>query len=240
MSGKIENLIRLQQLFLFRQQKTKERDTLPPEFADADRLFRQKLAAIEDLKKTITDAEKTRRSGEVTLSELAEKQKKYQGQLMAVKNSREYGAMLNEIDQVKKALREVEDQVVSLMETLETAGKDLEEREKALPGETEEHESSLAGWRERQRQIDQEVSAAAREIEQLEKIFPTKSLAEFRRLFERKGGLAVVRAVDGSCSACHVRLRPALYQTLRISREIVTCDSCKRILYYQDDAAASS
>ncbi len=67
-----------------------------------------------------------------------------------------------------------------------------------------------------------------------------KRLAEFYRLCERKGGRAVVRAVAGSCSACHVRLRPALYQALRVSGEVVTCDSCKRILFYQDDAAASS
>jgi uncharacterized protein len=239
-SGEIENLIKLQQLFLFRQQKTKERDSLPPEFADADREYRERLTAIETLKKTITEAEKMRRTREATLTDHGEKLKKYQAQLMAVKNSREYGAMLNEIDQVKKALREAEDEVVSLMETLETAGKDLAERETALPGETDEHEKSLAGWRQTQQQIDRELAEAAREVAELEKKFPPKVLSEFRRLFDRKGGLAVVRALDGSCSACHVRLRPALYQALRNSGEILTCDSCKRILYYRDDAAASS
>ncbi len=238
MNGDIENLVKLQQLFLYRQQKTKERENLPPEFAGADREYRERLAAIETLKKTILDAEAARRTGEAALADLAEKQKKYQAQLMAVKNSREYGAMLNEIDQVKKALREAEDQVVSLMETLESSGKDLAEREAALPGQTQEHEQSLAGWRETQKQIDREIAEAALRIEELEKLFPPKTLSEFRRLFDRKGGLAVVRAVDGSCSACHVRLRPALYQALRISGEILTCDSCKRILFYQDDAAA--
>ena len=34
-----------------------------------------------------------------------------------------------------------------------------------------------------------------------------------------------------SCDALH---------HLRVSGEVVTCDSCKRILFYQDDAAASS
>ena len=238
MNGEIDHLIRLQQLFLFRQQKTRERENLPPEFAGADREYRERLAAIEALKTTVRDAETARRTSEAALQELTEKQKKYQTQLMAVKNSREYGAMLNEIDQVKKALREAEDRVVSLMEVLETSGKDLAEREAALPAQTEEHEQSLAGWRETQKRIDLEIADAARQIEELEKAFPPKTLSEFRRLFERKGGLAVVRAVDGSCSACHVRLRPALYQALRISGEILTCDSCKRILFYQDDAAA--
>jgi predicted nucleic acid-binding Zn-ribbon protein len=239
-SGEIEKLVKLQELFLFRQQKTRERENLPPEFADADREYREKLATIQTLRNTVEEAEKARRVSEAELSDLTEKQKKYQAQLMAVKNSREYGAMLNEIDQVKKELREVEERVFALMETLETSSRELSERQDALPRETEEHEQALSGWRETQKEIDREIAEANQRIQDLEKTFPPKTLSEFRRLFERKGGQAVVRAVAGSCSACHVRLRPALYQALRISTEVVTCDSCKRILYYLEDEAAGS
>ncbi|HET7451762.1 MAG TPA: C4-type zinc ribbon domain-containing protein [Thermoanaerobaculia bacterium] len=240
MTGEIENLIRLQELFLLQKSKTRQRETLPPELADVDREYREKLAAIETLKATIEDADRSRRVAEGKLSELTEKQKKYQAQLMAVKNSREYGAMLNEIDQVKRELREVEDEVVGFMETIESARAELGERETNLPAETEAHEQQLSGWRETQRAIDREIEDVKIRTAEIEKTFTPKKLAEFYRLCDRKGGHAVVRAVGGSCSACHVRLRPALYQALRVGSEVVTCDSCKRILYYQDDAAASS
>jgi predicted nucleic acid-binding Zn-ribbon protein len=42
----------------------------------------------------------------------------------------------------------------------------------------------------------------------------------------------VALVVGGSCSACHVRVRPAAMQSLKAGREILYCDSCKRILYY--------
>jgi hypothetical protein len=239
-TGEIENLIRLQELFLLQKSKAHQRETLPPELADVDREYREKLEAIDTLKATIDEADRSRRSAEGKLAELTDRQKKYQAQLMAVKNSREYGAMLNEIDQVKRELREVEDEVVGHMETIEAARKDLGEREANLPGETEEHEKQLSGWRETQREIDREIEDAKARTVEIEKTFTPKKLAEFYRLCERKGGHAVVRAVAGSCSACHVRLRPALYQALRLGGEVITCDSCKRILYYQDDAAASS
>jgi hypothetical protein len=239
-TGEIENLIRLQELFLLQKSKTRQRETLPPELADVDREYREKLAAIESLKTTIEDADRSRRAAEGKLSELTDKQKKYQSQLMAVKNSREYGAMLNEIDQVKRELREAEDEVVGFMETLETARAELGEREAKLPEETEAHEQQLSGWREAQRTIDREIEDVKLRTAEIEKTFSPKKLAEFYRLCDRKGGHAVVRAVGGSCSACHVRLRPALYQALRVGSEVITCDSCKRILYYQDDAAASS
>ena len=240
MTGEIENLIRLQELFLLQKSRTRQRETLPPELADVDHEYREKIAAIESLKGTIEDAERSRRAAEGKLAELTEKQKKYQAQLMAVKNSREYGAMLNEIDQVKRELRAVEDEVVGFMETVEAARTELADRESKLPAETEEHEKRLSGWRETQRAIDREIEDAKARTAEIEKTFTPKKLAEFYRLCERKGGHAVVRAVGGSCSACHVRLRPALYQALRLGGEVITCDSCKRILYYQDDAAASS
>jgi uncharacterized protein len=236
----MENLIKLQELFLRKKTRTKERDTLPPELEDYDQAYREKLSAIEQLNQSLEDAERLRRASEGRLSELTDKLKKYQVQLMAVKNSREYGAMLNEIDQVKRALREAEDEVVGYMETIESSQKELAQREAKLPEETEEHELTLSDWRETQKRIDAEIEAIDAETVALEKTFPPKKLAEFFRLVERKGGRAVVRATGGSCSACHVRLRPALYQALRLSGEIVTCDSCKRILYYQVDAAASS
>jgi predicted nucleic acid-binding Zn-ribbon protein len=49
---------------------------------------------------------------------------------------------------------------------------------------------------------------------------------------EKKGGLAIVLVSGNSCSACHVKVRPAALQALKAGREIIYCDSCKRILYW--------
>ena len=57
------------------------------------------------------------------------------------------------------------------------------------------------------------------------------------RLIEKKQGLAVALVVGGSCSACHVRIRPAAMQILKNAREIVYCDTCKRILYYDPQSS---
>jgi hypothetical protein len=42
-----------------------------------------------------------------------------------------------------------------------------------------------------------------------------------------------VQVINGSCFACHVKVRPAAMQILKAGREIVYCDSCKRILYWE-------
>jgi uncharacterized protein len=240
MSTTLDSLYRLQDRLHFVDSQNSAREALPPELAEIDQAFQSKVEAIETLKTRIDDADAQRRKAETELADFQERLKKYQNQLVEVKTSREYGAMLNEIDGVKKQVRSYEETVLMLMETIEASRKELAERQERLPEETAAHEEALKDWRRYQQQIDAEIAGVREEIRQLESQIPRKMLADFQRLYEKKGGLAVVRAVGASCSACHVRIRPALFQELRARREVVYCDSCKRILYYEETAAASN
>ena len=78
---------------------------------------------------------------------------------------------------------------------------------------------------------------ARAEIQELESTIPPRERAEFHRLIDKKHGLAVALVVGGSCSACHVSVRPAAMQSLKAGREILYCDSCKRILYYDPQSS---
>ena len=44
--------------------------------------------------------------------------------------------------------------------------------------------------------------------------------------------ITIVLVIGNSCSACHVKIRPAALQALKAGRELTYCDSCKRILYW--------
>lgn len=230
--GILDQLYRLQDRLRFVESRQRERDTVPEELSDVDRAYRERVDAVARIRERLVEAEAERRRAEGELADYQEKQKKYQGQLRSVQSSREYGAVLNEIDGVEKQVRSAEDRILALDEEIEVATKDLATREESLPGETAEHEEKLKDWRATQRGIDEELTAAQAEIQDLEKQIPPRDRAEFRRLIEKKGGLAIVRVSNASCSACHVKIRPAAMQTLKQGREIVYCDSCKRILYW--------
>ena len=114
-------------------------------------------------------------------------------------------------------------------------------REKNLPAETEQHEERLKDWRAEQRDDQRRARRApATRSPSLEAEIPPRDRAEFHRLIDKKHGLAVVLVVGGSCSACHVKVRPAAMQILKQGREIIYCDSCKRILYYEPRARERS
>lgn len=237
MSDLLGQLYRLQTRFQFVRDREKKRDTVPPDLIEVDREYKEKVEAVAQLRARLTQAELERRKAEGELADLKERLKKYQTQLRNVQSSREYSAALNEIDGVEKSIRSTEDTFLELEGEIETARADLDAREETLPAETEQHEERLKDWRVEQRAINDELAAAQLEIAQLESEIPPRDRAEFRRLVDKKHGLAVVLAVGGSCSACHVKIRPAAMQILKQGREIIYCDSCKRILYYQPQSA---
>jgi len=232
-SRQLDQLYRLQDRIRFVQQREKERNTVPSDLADVDSAHREKVEAVERLRARLKQAEAELHKAELELADHQEKQRKFQATLRSVQSSREYGAVLNEIDGAEKLVRATEERVLALEEEIEAAQRDLDTREASLPKEIEEHEQKLSGWRTAQREIDQELESARAEIRDLEATIPPRERAEFQRLLEKKGGLAIVRVVSGSCAACHMKVRPHALQTLKAGLEIITCDRCKRILYYE-------
>lgn len=232
MNTPLEQLYRLQDRIRFVRARERDRDTIPAELVEVDREYRARVDAVERLRSRRAEADVERRRAHAELSEHRERLRKYQAQLRAVQNSREYGAVLNEIDGVEKLVRGAEDRISALDSEIESATKELAGREELLPLETEQHEERLKGWRAAQREINEELTSAHEEIGKLEASMHPRDRSEFQRLLDKKGGLAIVLVAGNSCSACHVKVRPAALQSLKAGREIVYCDSCKRILYW--------
>lgn len=237
MTNLLGQLYRLQTRIRFVHDREKRRDTVPPDLVQVDREYQEKVQAVAALKARLTEAELEKRKAEGELADHKEKLKKYQAQLRNVQSSREYSAALNEIDGVEKAIRSTEDRFLELEEEIEKARADLDEREKTLPAETEQHEERLKDWRAEQRAINEELASAREEITRLEAEIPPRDRADFHRLVDKKHGLGLVLVQGSSCSACHVKVRPAAMQILKQGREVIYCDSCKRILYYEPQSS---
>ena len=50
--------------------------------------------------------------------------------------------------------------------------------------------------------------------------------------------IAVAEARNGACTACFMALRPQIMADVRRGNEVITCDNCNRILYYEPNNAA--
>jgi len=60
---------------------------------------------------------------------------------------------------------------------------------------------------------------------------------QYERIRKGRRGVAIAEAVDGRCSACQIALRLQFYQDLKKGDEVMYCESCARILYYNPPVA---
>jgi predicted nucleic acid-binding Zn-ribbon protein len=232
LSQDVEKLWELQQVVTQLDDREKQLASKPEAFAAVDREWQAASAEMEQLQASIETISKERRRVDGELSEQQELLKKYQGQLMQVKNQQQYAAAWKEIDATRKHVKELEDSTLKSMGEVDTLQQQLDERRNA-GGELksrwdEEHErwqSSLGGLRS-------EANALKKKIEQIESTLPERLRREFQKISKQRGGIAVVRVDNDSCSTCRTRVRPQVMQQLKRG-ELVHCEGCHRILYWE-------
>ena len=61
---------------------------------------------------------------------------------------------------------------------------------------------------------------------------PRATLAAYDRIRKKRNGVVVAEAVGGRCTACQITLRPQYFQDLRKGDQVMFCESCGRIVYY--------
>jgi len=204
-------------------------------------------AQIEQIEKTVEEAAKERRTAEAATSDAQEKLKKYQQQINKVSTQREYGALLQEIDTVKGQITSQEEQAFSSLERSEQAQKDLAALRESFREIEERYAAEMTRWEAEKPGIARQVDDLKARIADLKKALPRPLVSQFERILERypTGAVAAVRLIDRPgqkqrewhCSACNYRVRPQVVVEIRNGSSLVQCESCKRILFFEEEQA---
>ena len=204
----------------------------PEAFAMVDREYQQSSEEMERLNQSLETLGKERRRVEGELSDQQELLKKYQGQLMQVKNQQQYAAAWKEIDASRKHVKELEESLLKTMTEIEGIQGQLDERKSRFDDLKSRHDAAHAEWQSSLGDLRGEAEALRKKADQLEAALPDQPRREFQRTFKQRGGIAVAKVVNDSCTSCRTRIRPALAQRLRRG-EMVICEGCHRILYLE-------
>jgi predicted nucleic acid-binding Zn-ribbon protein len=200
---------------------------------------------IDSLAALAEEAKRERIAREGAVAEAQEKLRKFQQQVPMVRNQREYGALLTEIDTAKASLRSLEEAVLETLERAETAARSLEERRAGFADVEARHATALAEWEAKKPEVAAEARGLEREIAALREELPKPLVVSYGRLAERYRGealapLARVERAGGSvlwaCSSCNFQVRSQVALEIRTHGAVVQCDGCRRFLYAEDGA----
>lgn len=195
--------------------------------------------ALESRSQGLTDRKKRYKLAEVDLRATEEKIATYSVQLYSAKTNEQYKAFLKEIEAQKKAKNEIEEQMILLMEEMETLEREIKVLEKRI-AENEKEVSNKIHILEKERS-EIETAIAERESKRMEitRHLAAPLLQRYERIRKSKGGLAVTTTENDRCNGCLSPIPPQRLLEIKRQDKLYLCETCGRILLpNRSDASA--
>jgi predicted nucleic acid-binding Zn-ribbon protein len=227
----IENLLKLQDVDKEIRRLQDEIAQFPKRIAAIEQQLAGTKAQLEKAQTAIKTDEAARRKHETTITDLRGKISKYRDQSLEVKTNEQYKALLHEIQFAEKEIAATEDKILELMLTADARDKEVKAAQAELKAETAEIEKEKEVARQRTAEDEKLLAEGRARRDQLRTGIDEDLLRHYERVSKFRGsGISEVR--DHKCMACQVMLRPQTYNEIRSGRQVVFCDSCQRILYF--------
>jgi uncharacterized protein len=237
----LKSLIELQAVDL-RTIGIRERlDRFPKKLAEVEARVTSAKQQVAAAKEALLTGQKERKTFEMDVDQWKERARKYRSQSGEVKSNEAYKALLHEIQNAEDEVAKAEDRLLERM----VSGEEYDRKVKAAEAAVKEIEASAS--KERQ-SIQAEYNATQKELTAAETIraaaiaaVPEDLVDHYERIAKRHGGIALAEIRGEGCGQCGVHIRPHVIQKLQrdSNDEFFHCETCTRILYYADHAAAA-
>lgn len=214
----------------------KEVDVLREEFA---KLQAAKAQLEEKMQYLLEQSKRV----DVEITDDSLKIKKSKNKLMMASNTKEYHAMMREMDNMEKLNRMREEERATLEEELtrqRTAEAAINEELQKFEALLKEKSDSLQARTEdaqiRLGQLGNERRAAGGSV-------PPPVLSRYEFIRSRLAAPVIVPVTAGICSGCHISIPPQSFIELQKGTQILSCPNCQRLIYWcehfqtEEDAA---
>lgn len=236
MREQIEILATLQEVDRDIKEKSGVKGALLAELRRQEEALQAVSAEMAQLRTGWEEKEKARREREQHLQEESRKATDKRMRMTRIKNIKELQALQREIDQIKQANTQLEEELLKLMEELEASAasvrakeEELKQLEDGCKKKRDEIEAQVAD-------IDRAVGDAAAVRQSIAARLNGELIQRYELIFSRRGGMAVVTVADGICQGCFMNIPPQLWNEIIRSDKLNLCPSCHRILYYKPTA----
>jgi predicted nucleic acid-binding Zn-ribbon protein len=230
MNPDLSRIVRLQQLETAAEDARRGIADYPAKAQALEARLEQARGAVADARARLAAAADRRRAEEKEVATVQARLAKYKDQLLDVKTNREYTAMLHEIETAQNDVRAREDRILEVMlesdelsAAVKRAEADLKQTEAQVAGER-------AGLDAEHSRLDADLERIVVERRALAAEIDRGVLSTFEQVARSRRGIAVAEA----------RLRPQVFNEIRLNSSIIQCDSCQRILFFTDQNEATA
>lgn len=156
--------------------------------------------------------------------------------LSRARTEREANAAQRELEELRKLVRDREDEIGKIAADADAARQQIEATEadhQKLASELAAREGDLssklgsAEGRGREKQMEREAAIKA---------LPPQLYRRYETIRSKRGN-ALAQTTNGTCKACNMALPPQLFHRLRREPTLEQCPSCNRLIYFTSDAS---
>ncbi|RMD91434.1 MAG: hypothetical protein D6814_18240 [Calditrichaeota bacterium] len=236
----IKHLIHLQQIDQQLDELERAKGDLPQKVQELEARLASAKQDLSENQGKQEDVQKEKRRLEREISTLQDDKKRYEEQLYAVTTNREYDAVTQEIETAIQKIDEKETELLQLIEQEESLQQQAEEFEQQIAQLEENFESQsailnekIAANAEQEKKLQQERAVLLQHIKK-------QHLQLYEKIRSKKDGLAVVPILRNSCGGCYTYIPPQRSMEIRDGDKLIVCESCGRILYWQEQQESVS
>ncbi|MDR1490897.1 MAG: C4-type zinc ribbon domain-containing protein [Desulfovibrio sp.] len=218
----------------------KELEAAPQELEDLRRRFTEASGQRErQLDKMNHLHDQDKRLG-TEIEDDSARLKKSKGKLMGVGNTREYHAMVREMDSLERLHRNREEEKSALAEELERQTSLLAEIEAGYISLEKELGEYEAGLQSRMQTAETNLASLMLKRNEAARQVPPPVFARYEFIRERLEHPVIVPVANGVCSGCNISIPPQNYIELQKASQILSCPNCQRLMFWIEASPAET
>jgi len=237
MQEQIAHLTRLQNIEIDSKQTEQRIAEISMQYEVLDQRLQDFEQMMETENQQNDSIKKEYRDYEVTVQDNLSLISKSKEKLSLAKNNKEYQSSLKEIEELEKKNSAIEDIMLEILDSLETAEKKLKVR-------TQEYSELSTEVELGRREIGAEIDIKKQELVKLNQDLQearAQITPELMGVFERTkkmqpNKIALARVMDAVCQGCNVTIPAQLYNELQRRNSLEFCPKCGRIAYWSESA----
>ena len=211
-----------------------EIEQAPRELADLEQQLdsiRERVASVDER----LDLLKQQQSKlDFEIEEDASRIKKSKNKLMMVANTKEYHAMMREMDSMEKLNRLREEEKVSVMEELERQREARKEADEEMVAVKTDYDAKKTSLDARLAEANKRLTGLVTQRNKAGKEVPPPILGRYEFIRSRMANPVIVPVQDTICQGCFIAIPPQTYNELQKGKQILSCPNCQRLIYWHE------
>ncbi len=195
-----------------------------------------KKREIDSLRATLAEMEKLRAAKDRVFLDEGKKAVDKRMRMNRIKNIKELQALQREIDLMRQANGELEEELIKIMQQMDGIKAQMQTKEAEMAALHDEWERQQQALGAQITGIDRAVTEAANRRQSIAAQITGDLISRYELIFSRRGGTAVVEVSGGICQGCYMNIPPQLSNEIIRSDKVHLCPSCQRILYVKPTA----